>query len=58
MLISDGPMGQLIVENLSQKYPKIHNGGMNFLNTFQYINRFLMIECITKNQQNARYSIE
>jgi hypothetical protein len=30
MLISDGPMGQLIVENLSQEYPKIRNGGKKF----------------------------
>ncbi len=44
MLISDSPIGQLIVEKLSQEYPQIHNGGMNFLNTFHYINRFLMIE--------------
>ena len=44
MLISDSQIGQLIVAKLCQEYPQIHNGGMNFLNTFQCINRFLMIQ--------------
>ena len=42
MLISDSHIGQLIVAKLCQEYPQLHNGGMNFLNTLQCINRVLM----------------
>jgi hypothetical protein len=44
ILISDSHIDQLIVSKLSQEYPQIYNNGMNFLNTFQCINRFLIIE--------------
>lgn len=44
MLISDSDLGQLIIAKLCEEYSQINKYGMNFLNTFKCINRYLMIE--------------
>jgi hypothetical protein len=50
MLITDSHIGQLIVAKLCQEYPQIHSGGMNFLNTLEYTNRFLLINLFDVDQ--------
>lgn len=44
MIITDSYIGQLIIAKLCQEYSQINNHGMNFINTLQCINRYLMIE--------------
>ena len=42
VLLTDSHVGQLVIAKLCQEYPKIPSNGMNFLTTFQCINRFLI----------------
>jgi hypothetical protein len=50
MIISDSSIGQLIVAKLCQEYPKINQGGMNFLYTLKCMNRILMKELFSSNE--------